>query len=174
MLTMGGRRGTSTGRDTRLALWKPSCASTRKINRPLGSVADGKRCRVVVMPTARLFHERPASFENWSEKSSEHPRAARASQLARPAEPYDVRAPSVAGSRTGSGTCGRRRAAQPGKRVRISSSTGRMYSRKRAGFSHMGKCPSPGMARKVAPGTAAASTWPIAGVLDQSYSPVRT
>ena len=58
--------------------------------------------------------------------------------------------------------------------ARISSSTGRMCSRKRAGFSHMGKCPRPGMTRNVAPGTAAARAWPIAGVLDQSYSPVRT
>jgi hypothetical protein len=54
------------------------------MSRPLGSVAEGKRCSVVVMPTARLFQERPPSFENWSEKSSEHSRAARASQVARP------------------------------------------------------------------------------------------
>ena len=38
-------------------------------------VAEGKRWRCVVMPTARPFQERPASFENWSEKSREHSRA---------------------------------------------------------------------------------------------------
>ena len=70
MLTIGGRRETTTGRDTRLVLWKPSCARSRKTRRPLGSVSARKRCSVSVRPTARPFHERPRSFENCSENSS--------------------------------------------------------------------------------------------------------
>ena len=70
MLTIGGRRETTTGRDTRLVLWKPSCARSRKTRRPLGSVSARKRCSISVRPTARPFHERPRSFENCSENSS--------------------------------------------------------------------------------------------------------
>ena len=61
---------------------EPSCASSRKIRRPLGSVSVGKRCSVPVRPTATAFHERPRSFENCiANSSSPSPRAC---QVARP------------------------------------------------------------------------------------------